>query len=197
MPHTLVALMQDRPGVLHRAVSLFRRRGFNIESLAVGHSETPGVSRMTLVVDADDVEQVVKQLYRLVEVLKVTDVTNQPSVERESVLVKVHAPAANRAPILAVVEAFDARTADVGTATMIIEMTGTPAKVDNFLAVLRPFGIREMMRGGTIAMTRGTQQRIRQRRRLRSVAAASANEYALSYCTPDQDEPTAQADGVA
>ncbi len=197
MSHTLVTLMQDRPGVLHRAVSLFRRRGFNIESLAVGHSETPGVSRMTLVVDADDVEQVVKQLYRLVEVLKVTDVTNQPSVERESVLVKVHAPAANRAPILAVVEAFDARTADVGTATMIIEMTGTPSKVDNFLAVLRPFGIREMMRGGTIAMTRGTRPQFRQRRRLRSIAAASAYEYEGPNSTPSQDEPTAQADGVA
>ncbi len=197
MPHTLVTLMQDRPGVLHRAVSLFRRRGFNIESLAVGHSETPGVSRMTLVVEADDVEQVVKQLYRLVEVLKVTDVTRQPSVERESVLVKVHAPAANRAAILAVVEAFDARTADVGTATMIIEMTGTPSTVEQFVTVLRPFGIKEMARGGTIAMSRGTQQQLRQRRRLRSVAAASAYEYAGAFPTTNQEEPTAQADGVA
>ncbi len=197
MSHTLVTLMQDRPGVLHRAVSLFRRRGFNIESLAVGHSETPGVSRMTLVVEADDVEQVVKQLYRLVEVLKVTDVTKQPSVERESVLVKVHAPAANRAPILAVVEAFDARTADVGTATMIIELTATPSKVDDFLAVLRPFGIKEMARGGTIAMSRGTQQQLRQRRRLRSVAASSSYDYAGSYSNTTQEEPTAQADGVA
>jgi len=197
MSHTLVTLMQDRPGVLHRAVSLFRRRGFNIESLAVGHSETPGVSRMTLVVEAEDVEQVVKQLYRLIEVLKVTDVTNQPTVERESVLVKVHAPAASRAPILAVVEAFDARTADVGTATMIIEMTGAPSKVDDFLAVLRPFGIKEMMRGGTIAMTRGIPQQ-RQRRRLRAAAAASTYSYAGSYSTPTPDDPpTAQADGVA
>jgi acetolactate synthase I/III small subunit len=197
MSHTLVTLMQDRPGVLHRAVSLFRRRGFNIESLAVGHSETPGVSRMTLVVEAEDVEQVVKQLYRLVEVLKVTDVTNQATVERESVLVKVHAPAASRAPILAVVEAFDARTADVGTATMIIEMTGAPSKVDNFLAVLRPFGIKEMMRGGTIAMTRGIPQQ-RRRRRLHAAAAASAYSYAGSYSTPTPDDPpTAQADGVA
>ena len=200
MPHTLVTLMQDRPGVLHRAVSLFRRRGFNIESLAVGHSETPGVSRMTLVVEAEDVEQVVKQLYRLVEVLKVTDVTNQPTVERETVLAKVHAPAVSRAPILAVVEAFDARTADVGTATMIVEMTGTPAKVDNFLAVLRPFGIKEMMRGGTIAMTRGTQQH--QRRRVRATAGAGAYSYAGAYASPvppstPNDPPTAQADGVA
>jgi acetolactate synthase-1/3 small subunit len=152
---------------------------------------------MTLVVQAEDVEQVVKQLYRLIEVLKVTDVTNQPTVERESVLVKVHAPAASRAPILAVVEAFDARTADVGTATMIIEMTGAPSKVDNFLAVLRPFGIKEMMRGGTIAMTRGIPQQ-RQRRRLRAAAAASTYSYAGSYSTPTPDDPpTAQADGVA
>lgn len=200
MSHTLVTLMQDRPGVLNRAVSLFGRRGFNIESLAVGHSETPGVSRMTLVVDAEDVEQVVKQLYRLVEVLKVTDVTKQATVERESVLVKVHAPAVSRAPILAVVEAFDARTADVGTAAMIIEMTGTPAKVDNFLAVLRPFGIKEMMRGGTLAMTRSVPPQ-RQRRRLRSAAAAPEYSYyspAGSYSTPAADDPhTAQADGVA
>jgi acetolactate synthase-1/3 small subunit len=153
---------------------------------------------MTLVVEAEDVEQVVKQLYRLVEVLKVTDVTNQPTVERESALVKVHAPAPSRAPILAVVEAFDARTADVGTSTMIIEMTGTPAKVDNFLAVLRPFGIKEMMRGGTIAMTRALPQQQRQRRRPRSLAAASAYSYAGSHPTPTPDDPpTAQADGVA
>jgi acetolactate synthase-1/3 small subunit len=152
---------------------------------------------MTLVVEAEDVEQVVKQLYRLVEVLKVTDVTNQPTVERETVLVKVHAPVASRAPILAVVEAFDARTAHVGTATMILELTGTPPKVDNFLAVLRPFGIKEMMRGGTIAMARGVPQQ-RQQRRLRSVTAVGSYSYAGSYSTPTPEEPpTAQADGVA
>lgn len=193
MPHTLVTLMQDRPGVLHRAVSLFRRRGFNIESLAVGHSETPGVSRMTLVVDAEDVEQVVKQLYRLIEVLKVTDVTNQPIVERETALVKVHAPAASKAPILAVVEAFDARTADVGTTTMILEMTGTPAKVDNFIAVLRPFGIKEMMRGGTIAMTRGMQRQ--QARRARGVGAGTGYSYAGAHGNGRDGSP--DADGYA
>ena len=157
MKHTLVALMQDRPGVLNRAVSLFRRRGFNIESLAVGHSETAGVSRMTLVVEADDVEQVVKQLYRLIEVLKVSDVTSEATVERETALMKVHAPAASRAAVLAVTRAFDAKVADVGMTTMIVEMTGTPAKVENFVDVLRPFGIKEMMRSGRIAMVRGAQ----------------------------------------
>ena len=197
MSHTLVALVQDRPGVLHRAVSLFRRRGYNIESLAVGHSETPGVSRMTLVVEAEDVEQVVKQLYRLIEVLKVSDVTNEPTVERETVLVKLHAPAASRAAIVAVVNAFGANTADVGTTTMIVEMTGTPAKVENFIDVLRPFGIKEMMRSGRIAMVRGAQ--VHRAPGARAVTAngnhgwrpALAAEPAMSA-----ESPTSQADGT-
>jgi acetolactate synthase-1/3 small subunit len=155
--HTIVALMQDRPGVLSRAVSLFRRRGFNIESLAVGHSEMPGVSRMTLLVEAEDVEQVVKQLYRLVEVLKVSDVTDGPTVEREMALIKIHAPGASRAEIVAIANVFDARVVDVGTNTMIVEMTGTPAKVQNLIDVIRPFGIKEMMRTGRIAMVRGAR----------------------------------------
>lgn len=153
--HTIVALMQDRPGVLNRAVSLFRRRGFNIESLAVGHSETPGISRMTLVVESEDVEQVTKQLYRLIEVLKVSDVTNDPTVEREMVLVKIHAPASTRPEIVALTSVFDAKIVDVGFNTMIIEMTGTPSKVENFVEVIRPFGVKEMMRTGRIAMVRG------------------------------------------
>ncbi len=153
--HTIVALMQDRPGVLTRAVSLFRRRGFNIESLAVGHSETPGISRMTLVVEAEDVEQVTKQLYRLIEVLKVSDVTNDPTVEREMVLVKIHAPPTNRHEIVALTSVFDAKIVDVGVNTMVVEMTGTPSKVENFVEVIRPFGVKEMMRTGRIAMVRG------------------------------------------
>src|SRR5918912_2355179 len=111
--------MQDRPGVLNRAVSLFRRRGFNIESLAVGHSETPGISRMTLVVESEDVEQVTKQLYRLIEVLKVSDVTDDPTVEREMVLVKLHAPSEKRAEIVALTEVFDAKIVDVGASSLI------------------------------------------------------------------------------
>jgi acetolactate synthase-1/3 small subunit len=153
--HTIVALMQDRPGVLNRAVSLFRRRGFNIESLAVGHSETAGVSRMTLVVESEDVEQVTKQLYRLIEVLKVSDVTDDPTVEREMVLVKIHAPAQSRPEVVALTSVFDAKIVDVGYNTMIIEMTGTPSKVENFVEVIRPFGVKEMMRTGRIAMVRG------------------------------------------
>lgn len=155
--HTLVALVQDRPGVLTRAVSLFRRRGFNIESLAVGHSETPDISRMTLVVESDAVEQVVKQLYRLVDVLKVSDVTFDPAVEREMALVKVHCTQSNRSEVMAVAQIFEAKIVDVAASSMIIEMTGTPTKVENFLEIVRPFGIKEMMRTGRIAMVRGAR----------------------------------------
>jgi acetolactate synthase-1/3 small subunit len=153
--HTIVALVQDRPGVLNRCVGLFRRRGFNIESLAVGHSETAGVSRLTLVVESDEVEQVVKQLYRLIEVLKVSDVTNDPTVEREMVIIKIHAPPSSRHEIVALTSVFDAKIVDVGVNTMIVEMTGTPSKVENFIEVIRPFGVKEMMRTGRIAMVRG------------------------------------------
>jgi acetolactate synthase I/III small subunit len=151
---TLVALVQDHPGVLNRVVSLIRRRAFNIESLAVAHSEKPGVSRLALVVDAADAEQIVKQLDRLIEVLKVTDVTDSPSVEREMVLLKVHAPGARRAELVALANVFGARAIDVGVSSMVMEMTGTPSKVQNFIDIIRPFGLKEMMRTGRIAMTR-------------------------------------------
>lgn len=155
--HTLVVLMQDRPGVLNRAVSMFRRRGYNIASLSVGHTETTGVSRMTVVVESDHVEQVVKQLYRLVEVLKVSDVTDDPVVEREMALVKLHVPSQQRAEVVALTEVFGAKIVDVAVNAMVIEMTGGPAKVENFIDMVRPFGIKEMMRTGRIAMVRGTR----------------------------------------
>lgn len=157
MKHTLVALMQDRPAVLHRVVSLFRRRGYNIESLAVGQSETCGVSRMSLVVDADDVEQVIKQLYRLVEVLKVTDLTAEPTVERETALVKVSAAAGTRRDVLATAGACGATILDVAFSSIVIEITGNPDEVERFIEAVRPFGVREMMRTGRIAMTRGAR----------------------------------------
>jgi acetolactate synthase I/III small subunit len=157
MKRTIVALMQDHPGVLHRVVSLFRRRAYNIESLTVGTTETAGVSRMTIVVDGGDIEQVTKQLYRLIEVLKVSDVTNDPVVEREIALIKVHAPKSARAELVAMCTVFDAKTVDVGPNSMIVEVTGEPAQVDRFLDVVRPFGIKEMMRTGRIAMIRGSQ----------------------------------------
>lgn len=158
MKHTLVALMQDKPGVLNRVVSLFRRRGFNIDSLTVGHTETPSVSRMTIVVDSDNtlVEQVSKQLYRLIEILKVSDVTEDPHVARELIMVKVHAPTGRRAEVNALAEAFEARIADVGVDTMMVELTSSPDRVDTFIELVRPFGIKEMVRTGRVAMVRGT-----------------------------------------
>ena len=155
MTHTLVAMVQDRPGVLHRAVSLLRRRGYNIESLAVGRSEAPGVSRMTLVVEAADVEQVVKQLYRLIEVLKVSDVTGDATVEREAALLRVHAPPAKRPSVMALAMAFGAKAVDVGASTVVLEMTASSAKVDSFVELVRPFGLKELVRTGRIAMARG------------------------------------------
>ena len=156
MKHTIVALMQDHPGVLHRVVSLFRRRGYNIDSLTVGRSEVPGISRMTIVTDGAAIDQVTKQLFRLIEVLKVADVTEAPTVEREIALIKVDAPRAARAELVALCTVFGAKTADLGHSTMIIEVTGEPAEVDRFLDVVRPFGITEMMRTGRIAMVRGS-----------------------------------------
>ena len=157
MKHTLVALMQDHPGVLNRVVSLVRRRNYNIDSLMVGHSETPGISRLTLVVDASEVEQIIKQLYRLIEVVKVSDVTHDPVVEREVALVKVHAPKTVRAELIALAGVYSARVVDVGASTMILEVTAFPAKVDQFVEIMRPYGIKEMMRTGRIAMVRGAR----------------------------------------
>jgi acetolactate synthase I/III small subunit len=155
--HTIVALMQDHPGVLHRVVSLFRRRAYNIDSLTVGRTETPGISRMTIVTSGNDVEQVTKQLYRLIEVLKVSDVTDDATVDREIALIKVHAPKSARAELVALCTVFAAKTVDVGPNSMIIEITGEPSEVERFLEVVRPFGIKEMMRTGRIAMIRGSQ----------------------------------------
>jgi acetolactate synthase I/III small subunit len=157
MKRTLVALMQDHPGVLNRVVSLIRRRNFNIDSLTVGHSETPGISRLTLVVDAAGVEQIIKQLYRLIEVLKVSDVTEDAIVEREIALIKVHAPRATRAELIALVGIYNARIVDVGASTMIVEITAFPSKVEQFVEIMRPFGIKELLRTGRIAMVRGPQ----------------------------------------
>src|SRR5215218_2866133 len=157
MKRTLVALMQDHPGVLNRVVSLIRRRNFNIDSLTVGHSETPGISRLTLVVDAAGVEQIIKQLYRLIEVLKVSDVTEDAIVEREIALIKVHAPRATRTELIALVGIYNARIVDVGASTMIVEITAFPSKVEQFVEIMRPFGIKELLRTGRIAMVRGPQ----------------------------------------
>jgi len=158
MRHTLVALMEDKPGVLNRVASLFRRRNFNIDSLTVGHSETPGISRMTIVTEGDDhtIEQVVKQLYKLINVTKVTDVTAEPTVIRELALIKVHAPPRNRAEILQLVDIFRAQVVDVAADSLTIQITGDEEKVDSLVALLRPYGIMEMARTGRVAMLRGS-----------------------------------------
>ncbi|MBL7182951.1 MAG: acetolactate synthase small subunit [Anaerolineae bacterium] len=158
MRHTLVALMEDKPGVLNRISSLFRRRNFNIESLTVGHSETPGISRMTIVTEGDRaiIEQVEKQLYKLVNVTKVIDVTDEPTVIRELALIKVTASGAARSEITSLVDIFRAKVVDVAPDSLTVEITGTEDKVDSLASLLRPFGIREMVRTGRVAMVRGS-----------------------------------------
>ncbi len=154
---TLVALMEDKPGALSHVVNLFRRRNYNIESLTVGHSETPNISRMTVVVYANDavVEQITKQLYKLINVVKVSEVTDDSSVSRELALLKVHATSTNRAEIKQLVDIFRAQIIDVSHESMTIEISGTEDKVDSLLNMLRPFGVKEMARTGRLAMTRG------------------------------------------
>lgn len=157
MRHTLVTLVEDKPGVLTRVAGLFRRRNFNIESLTVGHSETPEISRMTIVVNCDDavLEQVIKQLYKLINVTKITDVTSEQTVIRELALIKVQANASTRAEIIQFAEVFEAKIVDLTRESVTIEITGTEDKVDALCRLLRPFGIKEMVRTGRVAMLRG------------------------------------------
>ncbi|HEY2931419.1 MAG TPA: acetolactate synthase small subunit [Acidobacteriota bacterium] len=157
MLHTLVAYVEDKPGVLNRVASLFRRRAFNIESLTVGHTEKPGVSRMTIVIDSDQtsVLRVEQNLYKLVNVLRVDDVTEIPSVIRDLALIKMRAAADTRSEILQIVDVFRARVVDATTTTLILEVTGSEAKIEALLDLLRPFGILEMVRTGSVAMARG------------------------------------------
>jgi acetolactate synthase-1/3 small subunit len=156
--HTLVVLVADRPGVLNRVASLFRRRGFNIDSIAVGHAEQPNLSRMTIVVDGAEgmVEQVRKQLGKLVDVVRILDITDEPVVARELALVKVKATQANRSEIIQIVDIFRANIVDVAVDSLTVEVTGDKDKVDSLLNLLRSFGLRELSRTGSIALTRGT-----------------------------------------
>jgi acetolactate synthase-1/3 small subunit len=155
--HTIVALVENRPGVLNKIASKWRQRGFNIESLTVGHSETPGLSRMTFTVDgaAHDIEQVTKQLYKVIEVVKISDVTDQQTVARELALLKVNAPKENRSAIIEIVDVFRAKIVDVGADSLVIEATGTEDKIDAIIGMLAPYGIKEIVRTGRVAMVRG------------------------------------------
>ncbi|RMH74682.1 MAG: acetolactate synthase small subunit [Calditrichaeota bacterium] len=158
MKQTLVALVEDKPGVLNRIASLFRRRNFNIESLAVGHCERPGVSRMTIVTDEEEMlrRNVIRSnLLKLINVIDVQDVTDVPCVIRETALIKVRADATQRGQVMDVAEMYRARIVDVATETLIVEVTGDSSKIEAIIGVLEPFGILEIMRTGKIAMTRG------------------------------------------
>lgn len=155
--HTLVALVEDRPGVLHRITSMVRRRNFNIASLAVGHSETPGLSRLTFVVEGDEetVEQVAKQLRKIVSVVKVSNITRESMLVRELALIRVRASSYNRSEIMQLATIFRASIVDVAPDSLILEVTGDEEKVDALVQLLKPFGILEMVRSGRLAMVRG------------------------------------------
>ena len=155
--HTLSVLVEDQPGVLARISALFSRRGFNIDSLAVGPTEHSDVSRMTVVVDVEELplEQVTKQLNKLVEVLKIVELEPPSSVQRQIVLVKVRADATNRSHIVETAELFRGKVVDVATDSLTIEITGKMEKVQAMLAVLEPFGIKELVQSGVVAVGRG------------------------------------------
>ena len=160
MKHTLSVLVENKPGVLTRVAGLFARRGFNIDSLAVGPTENESISRMTIVVDAESapLEQVRKQVHKLINVIKIHDLDPAEMVDRELCLLKVHAPPASRAEIAAVAEIFRAKVVDVGKTVMTVEMTGTADKIDAMKDLLRPYGIKEMARTGKVALSRGSRE---------------------------------------
>ena len=157
--NTIVAHVEDRPGVLARVASLFRRRGFNIESLTVGHCEEPGLSRMTIVVDGDDrmVDQLCRQLFKLIDVISIHDITYTPMVDRELAMIKVAASNFNRREVLDVVEMFRADVVDVHNDSLIVQVLGDEGKVNAAVQMFEPFGILEMVRTGRVAMRRGSE----------------------------------------
>jgi acetolactate synthase-1/3 small subunit len=163
MQHTLIALVEDKPGVLNRVASLFRRRNFNIESLNVGRTESPDISRMTIVMDSapGDARKVEANLYKLVNVIDVQDVTNQPAVARDLALIKVRATPEQRAEVANLASIFRAKIVDVAPDSVIVEITGTEDKIESLVELLRPIGIIEMVRTGQVAMTRGTASGVR------------------------------------
>ena len=161
--HTIAVLVENKFGVLSRVAGLFSARGYNIESLSVGETLDPTVSRMTLVVKGDEfvIEQVIKQLHKLIDVIKVTDLTQESHVEREMVLVRVNAEPANRAEILRTADIFRAKVVDVTSATFTLEVTGDEQKITAIVELLRPFGIQEVVRTGKVAIARGPKGKVR------------------------------------
>jgi len=159
MRHTLSVLVENKHGVLTRVAGMFSRRGYNIDSLTVGVTEDPTISRMTIVVRGDDevLEQVTKQLNKLIDVIRVTDLKSEETVERELALFKVSSDVSNRSEIMQIADIFRARIIDVAPRSMIIEVTGDEPKIDAIEQLLRPFGIREMVRTGKVALRRGAK----------------------------------------
>lgn len=157
--HTLSVLVENKPGILARVAGLFARRGFNIHSLAVGPTEYPEISRMTVVVDVEELplEQVTKQLNKLVNVIKIVELEPSSSVQRELLLVKVKADLQNRSHVLETAQLFRAKVVDVAPEAVTIEVTGNPEKLDAFLKLLEPFGIRELVQSGLVAVSRGNR----------------------------------------
>ena len=168
--HTLVAMVEDKPGVLNRVASLFRRRGFNIESIAVGHSELPNISRMTIVVDGKttSVEQVRKQLEKVVDVVRVTEIDSDDMIGRELALIKVKTTTTTRSEIMQIVDIFRANIVDVGAESVTVEVTGDEEKINSLLELLYNFGVRELARTGRIAMTRRGSSQLKETVRARS-----------------------------
>jgi len=159
MKHTLAILVENKPGVLTRVTGLFSRRSFNIESLAVGVTENPDTSRITIVVTGDDriLEQVEKQLNKLIDVIRVSDIPAEESVSRELALIKVGVDSTTRAEVMQIVDIFRAKIVDVGIKSLIVEVTGDESKINAIEQLLRQFGIKEMVRTGKVAMNRGAK----------------------------------------
>lgn len=161
MKRILSVIVNDQKGVLNRITGLFLRRGFNIESITVGKTEKPGLSRMTIVVHVEDErtnEQILKQLNKQIDVIKVVDITNLPSVEREMAMIKVLSPVQRRAELTNLIEPFRASIIDVSLESVIIQATGNPEKIEALIELLRPYGIKELVRTGVTAITRGSVQ---------------------------------------
>jgi acetolactate synthase I/III small subunit len=181
MLHTFAVYVEDKPGVLNRIASLFRRRAFNIDSLTVGHTETAGVSRMTIVCDADETSarRIEANVYKLVNVLRVDDLSQLPSIDRELAMVKVAATPETRAQVMQLADVFRARVVDVSSESLVVETTGTEEKIDRLLDVLRPYGVLEMVRTGRVAMARGARPAPTVRDRF--AGAAETEDASVSY----------------
>jgi acetolactate synthase-1/3 small subunit len=159
----LSVLVENKPGVLQRVASMIRRRGFNIDSLSVGPTDDASVSRMTITVHVgkQQAEQAMKQLYKLVDVIKIDDITTERVVAQELVLVKLNAPSRSRREVLDLVSMFDGRVVDVASSTLIVELTGPAERIDDFIGLVQPYGIKEVARSGAVAMVRGNTARLR------------------------------------